>query len=210
MPNAPERKPSVWSPQAGVSGAAGAAPAPALALTLAPDDPLLYAVRPDNREFCAVFESRRLARRIAGFYARHVAARIALPALAQDQLDHVAAMPLSLQQFSLLGFVLVRPGLPAQDYARLLDVDRSTVTRNLALLERRGLVQQPPDPADRRRRRPLATRDGRMAWRAGLAAWRRAQDLFKREIGGAVAFEALLGLLRHTATALPPAADGPD
>ncbi len=160
------------------------------------------AAMPDGREFCPCFESRRLARRIAGFYEAHVAPHIPLP---PDAAAAAAGFGLTMQQFSLLGFVLARPGGAAQDYARLLDVERSTVTRNLALLERRGLVQQPADAADRRRRRPQATPAGRVAWRAGLAAWRAAQDAFKREIGGEAAFAGLIDLLRDVAALLPPA-----
>lgn len=166
-----------------------------------PSDLIAIAAMPDGREFCPCFESRRLARRIAGFYEARVAPHIPMP----PEADMAAIrFGMTMQQFSLLGFVLARPGGTALQYACLLDVERSTVTRNLALLQRRGLLQQPPDAADRRRRRPQATHAGRVAWHAGVAAWRAAQDAFKLEIGGEAAFAGLIGLLRDMAALLPP------
>jgi DNA-binding MarR family transcriptional regulator len=63
-------------------------------------------------------------------------------------------------QFSLL-MSLNRPEPPVMgDVAKLLALDRTTLTANLKPLERRGLVEITPDPADRRSRRLKLTRDG--------------------------------------------------
>lgn len=139
--------------------------------------------KPDGREYCPCYESRRLARRVNLFYETNTG--------------------LTSAQFSLVGFALARPGLSISEMARLLDVDRTTVTRNLAILERLGLVRQEAAPGDARRRALHATAEGRVAWRAGLAAWRAAQASFKQQIGGQEPFDALIGLLRQTANLLP-------
>jgi len=153
----------------------------------AADSPFPSAM-PDGREFCPCFESRRLARRINGYYEARI-----------------GPLGLTSPQFSLLGFLLARPGSSIRELAQMLDVDRTTVSRNLALMLRQELVIQAPDPADGRRRSLRATPAGKLAWRAGLAAWRAAQDDFKREIGGAAAFAGLIGLMRQTSAGLPQA-----
>ncbi|WP_428245502.1 MarR family winged helix-turn-helix transcriptional regulator [Ferrovibrio sp.] len=139
--------------------------------------------KPDGREYCPCYESRRLARRVNLFYETTIG--------------------LTAAQFSLVGFALARPGVSISEMARLLDVDRTTVTRNLAILERLGLVRQEAAPKDARRRALYTTAEGRIAWRAGLAAWRAAQARFKQQIGGQESFDALIGLLRQTADLLP-------
>ena len=66
-----------------------------------------------------------------------------------------AFRPLGLTngQYSLL-MSLNRPEAPRMgDVAELLALDRTTLTANLKPLERRGLVESSPDPADRRSRR---------------------------------------------------------
>src|SRR5271165_1117618 len=85
-----------------------------------------------------------------------------------------ALRPLDLTngQFSLL-MSLNRP-LPPKigDVARLLAMDRTTLTANLKPLERRGLVEVAIDKADKRSRRLCLTPSGRELLAAAVPIWR--------------------------------------
>lgn len=75
-------------------------------------------------------------------------------------------------QFSLL-MALNRPE-PAKrgSVADLLAIDRTTLTANLKPLQRRGLVEETTDPADRRTRLLRLTPAGRAVLAAALPVWR--------------------------------------
>ena len=76
-------------------------------------------------------------------------------------------------QFSLL-MSLNRPEAPAMgSVAKLLAMDRTTLTAALKPLERRGLVQAQPDPEDRRSRRLSLTEDGRKVLADAVPIWQR-------------------------------------
>jgi DNA-binding MarR family transcriptional regulator len=78
-------------------------------------------------------------------------------------------------QFTLL-VVLTQTGpLPVSGLARHTGLERTTLTRNLGLLESKGLVRVKSTEADQRIRRVEMTPAGRRAAEKGLAAWRRAQ-----------------------------------
>jgi DNA-binding MarR family transcriptional regulator len=75
-------------------------------------------------------------------------------------------------QFSLL-ISLNRPEAPRiTEVARLLVMDRTTLTANLKPLERRGLVEIVVDSDDRRRRRLRLTDAGRSVLATALPVWR--------------------------------------
>lgn len=81
-------------------------------------------------------------------------------------------MGLSHGQFSLL-ISLNRPEAPKLgDVARLLGMDRTTLTANLKPLERRGLLSVAPDAADRRSRRLSLTEDGEALLVQAVPVWR--------------------------------------
>ncbi len=76
-------------------------------------------------------------------------------------------------QFSLL-MSLNRPEPPALgSVAELLAMDRTTLTANLKPLERRGLVDIAPDPADRRTRRLRLTPAGHAVLAEATPIWLR-------------------------------------
>lgn len=88
-------------------------------------------------------------------------------------------------QYSLL-MSLNRPQPPRiSDVARLLAMDRTTLTANLKPLERRGLVLAMPDPADRRSRRLELTGAGRDLLVEALPIWRATHDEIDRLTAGA-------------------------
>src|SRR5690349_8981671 len=79
-------------------------------------------------------------------------------------------------QFSLL-MSLNRPEPAAMGpVASLLAMDRTTLTAALKPLERRGLVQITPDPADRRSRILQLTDAGRKLLAEALPAWKHTHE----------------------------------
>jgi DNA-binding MarR family transcriptional regulator len=63
-----------------------------------------------------------------------------------------------------------------REVANLLAMDRTTLTANLKPLERRGLVEVAPDPADRRGRLLVLTDGGRGLLAEAMPLWRSAQE----------------------------------
>lgn len=79
---------------------------------------------------------------------------------------------LTNQQFSLL-MALNRPSPPPMGpVAKLLDMDRTTLTAALKPLERRGLVRVDPAETDRRTRLLVLTQAGADALAGALPIWR--------------------------------------
>jgi DNA-binding MarR family transcriptional regulator len=89
---------------------------------------------------------------------------------------------LRMTQMSLL--VALRLGQPVtiQDLARRLVMDRTTLSRNLAPLERRGLVTAAPG-ADRRTRLVSLTGAGEALLTQVHPEWRKAQARVARRLG---------------------------
>ena len=94
-------------------------------------------------------------------------------------------------QFSLLQAISLADGAPMARIARILGMDRTTLTRNLAPLERRGWVRSEPGP-DRRERTLGLTRNGRAALERAKPLWQAAQDRIISRIGAAQ-WQALRG-----------------
>lgn len=100
-------------------------------------------------------------------------------------------------QFSLL-MALNRPEPPSMaPVAALLAMDRTSLTAMLKPLERRGLVEVSPDPADRRGRRLFLTAEGRAALARALPIWRREHGAVEALLPASAA-----GLLRAALVAL--------
>lgn len=108
-----------------------------------------------------------------------------------DLYDRVMAPAgLRVTQYALLRAV-ARLGEPSiTDLAEQLALDRTTLSRNLRPLERRGLVKIRPG-RDRRRRTAALTADGRAAIERAAPLWRQAQSEVAEHLGGP-RLEALL------------------
>ena len=78
-------------------------------------------------------------------------------------------------QFSLLAMLTQTGPMALSVLAAHLGLERTTLTRNLRLLEERKLVRLRTEEADQRVRKVELTPAGRMAAKKGLAAWRKAQ-----------------------------------
>jgi DNA-binding MarR family transcriptional regulator len=89
---------------------------------------------------------------------------------------------LTNQQFSLL-MALNRPAPPPMGpVAKLLEMDRTTLTAALKPLERRGLVRIQPAEADRRTRLLVLTQAGAEALAAALPIWRETHAAIERKL----------------------------
>jgi DNA-binding MarR family transcriptional regulator len=78
--------------------------------------------------------------------------------------------------------------------AQAMVMDRTTLTRNLAPLERAGLVEIVSGADDRRRKDLTLTPAGRDKLKAARPHWRRAQAAFEKHFGAeeATALRSLL------------------
>ena len=86
--------------------------------------------------------------------------------------DALRPVGLTNGQFSLL-MSLNRPEAPAMGpVAKLLVVDRTTLTAALKPLQRQGLVRVRVDPQDRRSRLLILTEQGRERLAAAVPIWR--------------------------------------
>jgi DNA-binding MarR family transcriptional regulator len=93
-------------------------------------------------------------------------------------------------QFTILVMLTLRGPTPLGVLAKALVVERTTLTRNLALLGQKGWVATEPGPADARVRVVSITQAGQELVRRAFPAWRKAQEEISATFGEAGA-EAL-------------------
>lgn len=121
-----------------------------------------------NFKDCSCFNLRRAARRVTQVY------------------DHaLAPSGLKTTQFSLLAMLDLKDvseGVAMTRLAERLGMDRTTLTRNLAVVERKGLVtvRTGDDP---RSRLVILTKAGRSALELAASHWEKAQAEMARHIG---------------------------
>ncbi|MGH2362663.1 MAG: MarR family winged helix-turn-helix transcriptional regulator [bacterium] len=85
-------------------------------------------------------------------------------------------------QFSILAALALRGPTPVGELAELLDLERTTLTRSVALLERNGWVRA-VRPEDARERPLQLVPAGRRKLEAAFPAWKAAQELVSRTFG---------------------------
>jgi DNA-binding MarR family transcriptional regulator len=131
---------------------------------------------------CLMTRTRRLSRVITGLY------------------DH-ALRPhgVNAPQFSLLVLIARLNGASRAEIGRANRQERSTLTRNLALLLEQGWVEERPSPRGGRSRPIVITDAGRRLLDEAAPAWREAQAEARRLLGEEGA-AALAGM----ADRLPP------
>ena len=115
---------------------------------------------------CTCFRVRRLARRVTQIYDRTL-----------------APSGLRVTQFSLLTRLVRVDAMPMGALAAELDMDRTTLTRNLKPLLASGLVTLARSPTDARQRDVRLTATGRGRQLEAKRLWRRAQDEINRTLG---------------------------
>ena len=130
-------------------------------------------------QHCAVFNLRRAARAVTSCY--------------ESDLREVG---LKATQFSLLVAAFLNGPVAITVLAERMVMDRTTLTRNLKPLQKRGLLQVVPG-SDRRTREVVLTPDGKHLLDQAVPLWQRSQT---RLVGalGEQRFEALLGELAAT------------
>lgn len=85
-------------------------------------------------------------------------------------------------QFGMMSVLAGRPGITVTDLAHALDLDRTTLTRNLKPLSKAKLVEVGPG-RDHRSRAVSLTGEGRARLAAAHASWRQAQAELEARLG---------------------------
>lgn len=114
---------------------------------------------------CTCFNTRKAARVVTEFYDRAL-----------------APSGVTAPQFTLLGAVtMLGPG-PILRLAENLALDRTTLTRNLKILQKHGWVTLTPGE-DRRERVVDLTEEGKAAFDRTLPYWNKAQSKVEETLG---------------------------
>ena len=108
-------------------------------------------------EICAVWNARLAARRLTQFLT-----------------DHMKASELSVAQLGLMAQIAATSDDSLGALAERSGLDPSTLSRNLQVLEREGLVETAADASDSRRRAVWLTEEGARRLESALAEWRKA------------------------------------
>ena len=98
-------------------------------------------------------------------------------------------------QFSMLNFIEREKNCGMADIAQCLDMDISTVTRNLAPLVSARYVAIRPSRHDKRRKEIRLTSNGKQIVQETRPLWVQAQDEIVRKIG-AKRYKEMLEILR--------------
>ncbi len=114
---------------------------------------------------CTVFRLRKLTRRVTQHYDACL-----------------APTGLRVTQFSLLSTLIHNPPQTMLELAQKMEMDRTTLTRNLKPLAAVKYVETAAGP-DARTRVVAVTEAGRAAWSAARPLWRRAQDGVNAALG---------------------------
>jgi DNA-binding MarR family transcriptional regulator len=114
---------------------------------------------------CAAANVRRAARAVGRFYA-----------------ESLAEIGLEPTQYSLLVACALAEGATVGKLAEIFLMDRSALARNLAVMEKRGLLRVTPGE-DRRTRKVTLTDSGRATLAAALPRWREAQARAEQAFG---------------------------
>lgn len=132
----------------------------------------------DDFSLCVLANARKAARAVSRHYDRFV-----------------RTVGMTAGQFSVLITVQTTPGLTTADLAGRLSMERTTLLRNIAILERRDLVATDRDGGDRSKRYRLTQEGGALLDKV-VPMWRQAQaDV--RALLGDDDFEATVATLKR-------------
>ena len=124
--------------------------------------------KPVGTRGCTCFKLRRLTRRVTAVYDRAL-----------------SPSGMRVTQYSVLAHLRGSPGVPMSQLAETLDMDRTTLTRNLKPLLDAGWVEVQASAQDARVRLARITPAGEAQWVKARAYWRRAQEEVDATIGAA-------------------------
>lgn len=119
----------------------------------------------NRRTECVCINLRRMSRMVSQIYD-----------------DALAPAGLKITQFCLLRAIARLGPSTVGALAEDQQLDRTTLTRNLALLERDGLIEQAPG-ADKRTSLAQLTRPGSAAIARALPYWQNVQNELRRSLG---------------------------
>jgi DNA-binding MarR family transcriptional regulator len=127
---------------------------------------------------CLCLASRSAARRITAVYDRRL-----------------RPYGVRATQFTILTMLMLRGATPVGALAKTLGMDRTTLTRNTALLAQKGWVTDAPDSEDARSHILSVTPVGQALVRRALPAWREGQESVANAFGptGVAALRKLAG-----------------
>lgn len=118
----------------------------------------------DIHNMCACSHARMAARAVTRFYD-----------------EALRPSGLKATQFVLLAAIEAGDSVSITDLAEAVDLERTTLVRNLQLLGKEGLVS--PLNGINGRRKPALTDQGRETLELALPLWRRAQDELEERLG---------------------------
>lgn len=138
-------------------------------------------------------DTRRLGRECLGFRAR-LLSRV-ITAVYDDALAEVG---LKVSQFSVLNAVASREETRPAELAKVLGMDESTLSRNVARMCARGWLRLESGGDDRRSHQITVTETGKALLRKSYPAWQRAQGQVAHKLGpdGVAALKSAVRKLR--------------
>jgi DNA-binding MarR family transcriptional regulator len=122
--------------------------------------------KPSGAGGCTCFKLRRLTRRVTAVYDRAL-----------------SDAGMRVTQYSLLAHLRGLRGVAVSQLAEMLDMDRTTLTRNLRPLVEAGWIAVKPSAEDARIRLVHITPSGETRWQAARVCWRQAQQEVSSTIG---------------------------
>ena len=137
--------------------------------------------RPEHRAepppVCALAATRKAARLLTQLYDSYL-------------VEH----GIESAQFALLMTIEAAGSMGQRAVAQVMGMDKTTLSRNLKILQTRGWIVAEPGN-DARSRKLVVTEDGRALLAKARPAWRRAQATLRKQLG-AEAWQPLLDSLR--------------
>lgn len=97
--------------------------------------------------------------------------------------EHLRPTGITINQYSVLAALYYSPSIPLQKLAAKLELDRTTLTRSIARLERDGLTSIKFDPSDSRVRAVSITEAGVQKLIESYPLWMKAQEELLRVLG---------------------------
>lgn len=110
------------------------------------------------------------------------ATRVANRAVTKFYEQHLKDVDIGIAQLSLLIRLYYLPDVPVTKLARVMQTDRTTLTRNLQPLERSGHLEI-VSADDKRSRLVRLSAKGFASVEAALPAWQRAQRQMEKKLG---------------------------
>lgn len=97
--------------------------------------------------------------------------------------DYLRPAGLTIGQYSALAALYYVPSMPMSKLATRLEMDRTTLTRSLAILERNSLISIEPDSDDTRVRAISITSTGLQKLIEAFPLWEAAQNAMASMLG---------------------------